>query len=197
MKDKEFNINQCHEALFPFAFRVLNSVEDARDAAQDVILEYISSNNEHIFDPRNYLIKSVINKSINKKKRDQKSISENILRKEIVANDKTDSKLNLEDVMSISLQILTNKLNIKERAVFILKEAFFYSHEEIGLAISITPENSRKLLSRSKSKLKSANLDLNTVSTNDKTIKCLKSFMKAIKDRDLIELKKLLDISNN
>ena len=197
MKKKDFDINECHEALFPFAFRVLNSVEDAKDAAQDVILDYISSNYEHVYDPRNYLIKSVINNSINKIKKDRKFISDYVLTKEIMDNNETDSKINLEDVMSISLQILVNKLNIKERAVFILKEAFFYSHEEIGKAISITPENSRKLLSRSKSKLKSTNLELTTVSTNDKTLKCLKNFMKAIKDRDLLELKKLLSISNN
>ncbi len=48
------------------------------------------------------------------------------------------------------LLILMEKLNPKERAVFILKEGFGYAHEEIAEVLSATVENSRQLLSRAK-----------------------------------------------
>ena len=41
--------------------------------------------------------------------------------------------------------VLLEYLNAKERAVFILKEASDYAHEEIAETLSITVENSRKL----------------------------------------------------
>lgn len=53
---------------------------------------------------------------------------------------------------SIDLKLL-EQLSPKERAVFILKEGFGYSHQEISEVLSGTVELSRKLLSRAKSKL--------------------------------------------
>ena len=53
--------------------------------------------------------------------------------------------------------VLLEKLNAKQRAVFILKEAFNYDHEEIADVLGMTIENSRKLLSRAKEQLKTGN----------------------------------------
>jgi len=55
--------------------------------------------------------------------------------------------------LSYSLMVLLEKLNVKQRAVFILKEAFDYDHEEIAQVLDITAENSRKLLSRAREQL--------------------------------------------
>src|SRR5690606_9975151 len=44
--------------------------------------------------------------------------------------------------------------NPKERAAFILKEGFDYSHSEIAELLEISPENSRQLLSRANKQLK-------------------------------------------
>ena len=48
------------------------------------------------------------------------------------------------------------KLDAKSRAVFILKEAFDYDHEEIASVLGISPQNSRKILSRARKHLKEA-----------------------------------------
>lgn len=50
--------------------------------------------------------------------------------------------------------VLMESLTIKERAVFLLKEAFSYAHEEIADILSLSTENSRQLLARAKKKLK-------------------------------------------
>jgi RNA polymerase sigma-70 factor (ECF subfamily) len=50
------------------------------------------------------------------------------------------ANLNLSEIVSYSLLILLEQLNAKERAVFILKEAFAYSYEEIGETLSISVE---------------------------------------------------------
>lgn len=56
---------------------------------------------------------------------------------------------------------MLERLNARERAVFILKEAFSYSHEEIGKLFAIAPGNSRKILSRAKEKLQAQKKYLN------------------------------------
>ena len=73
------NLNQLKtekeyiDFLFPYAYNILGSVDDAKDAVQDVLLNHLSLSHDHITDKDNYLIKSVINLAINMKSRQKKS----------------------------------------------------------------------------------------------------------------------------
>lgn len=69
---------------------------------------------------------------------------------EPVVIDNADSGLERKEILSYSLMVLLERLNAKQRAVFILKEAFDYDHAEIADVINIKEENSRQLLSRAK-----------------------------------------------
>jgi RNA polymerase sigma-70 factor (ECF subfamily) len=194
MKNNELNIKECPDSLFSFAYRVLNSIEDAKDISQDVLVDYLSSKNVSIKDPRNYLIKSTINKSINYKKRKNKVNPFVDFYEEPIVPKPADINIDIEDKAMISFQILSNSLNTIERVVFILKEAFDYSHDEIAEFLSISSQNSRKILSRSKTKLRS--IKFVTPQKMDKaTINCLKSFIEAIKNQNISQLKKLLEIA--
>jgi len=139
--------------LFPYAYNILGSSEDAKDAVQDVLYKYLASPREGIDNEKNYLIRSVINQSINIKKSKKKTVSDDVWLPEPIATENADTNINLSDIVTYSLMILMEQLNPKERAVFILKEGFGYSHEEIAGLLSGTVENSRKLLSRAKTKL--------------------------------------------
>src|ERR1700754_3093328 len=57
------------QILFPYAYNILGLAEDARDAIQDVLTKYYSDDREGIANEKAYLIKSVINHSINLKTR--------------------------------------------------------------------------------------------------------------------------------
>src|ERR1700760_1018378 len=54
------------DLLFPYAYNILGSTEDARDAIQDVITNYYSQPRDGVTNEKAYLIKSVINRAINK-----------------------------------------------------------------------------------------------------------------------------------
>lgn len=86
--------------------------------------------------------------------------------------------------------ILLDQLTVKERAVFVLKEAFNYSHNDIAEVLSSTPENSRKLLSRAKIKLKKPS-QKNLTFTNKKTEEYLNNYSTAIRERDIKKLEQL------
>ena len=50
--------------LFPYAYNILGTAEDAKDAIQDVLYKFLAAGKEEIADPKNYLIRGVINQSI-------------------------------------------------------------------------------------------------------------------------------------
>lgn len=134
----------------------MGSLDDAKDIVQDAYLKFMQIDTERIEDKKAYLVRTVINLAINQKNRQQKLISSypGEWLPEPVATESADAVLNTKDVLSYSLLVLLEKLNPKERAVFILKEAFDYDHEEIANVLDLSVENSRKLLSRAKSKLR-------------------------------------------
>lgn len=146
-------LTDYQKKLFPYAYNILGSYDDAKDAVQDVVVRHLLSDHTHIDNESNYLIKSVINQSINIKKRGSKTLNSKIRLPEPIATDNADSGIISKDILSYSVLVLLDKLNPKERAVFILKEAFDYSHEEIADTLQTSVENSRKMLSRAKSKL--------------------------------------------
>ena len=138
---------------------------------------------------RNYLIKSVINQSINIKHR-KKRIQPSAWLPEPVATEQADTDINRREVLTYSMLVLLEHLNARERAVFILKEAFDYSHDEIAEILSMSIGNSRKLLSRAKSKL-SASEQIGVDSSFD-TAAYLERYISVIKNGDTRALEKLL-----
>jgi RNA polymerase sigma factor (sigma-70 family) len=175
--------------LFPYAYNILGTTDDAKDAVQDVLEKYLSRANREIADEKNYLIRSVINTAINLKNRQKRILhGEGVWLPEPVATDDTaDRNLYLNEVLSYSLLVLMERLSAKERAVFILKETFDYSHEEIADTIGITEEYSRKLFSRAKAGLFKPALKP-AVEQQEHEREVLMKLMSAIRRRDTNEL---------
>jgi RNA polymerase sigma-70 factor (ECF subfamily) len=180
--------NQYQKKLFPYAYNILGSTDDAMDAIQDVIVKYISTSKQEIENEIGYLIKGVINQSINIKKRNQKVNENTMWLPEPVTTEKADSNIQREEIISYSLLVLLENLNPKERAVFILKEAFDYSHQEIAEALSVSVENSRKLLSRANKIL----IDFDKTQNPSGSDEILQDYIKHIRDGNVRELEKLL-----
>jgi RNA polymerase sigma factor (sigma-70 family) len=178
--------------LFPYAYNILGSTEDARDVIQDVLSDYVTQHREGIRDEKNYLIRSVINRAINTKKRKKRVIgqSEIWLPEPVATDDAADRNLYLKDILSYSLMVLLEKLHATERAVFILKESFDYTHLEIAQVLSITEDHSRKLLSRAKAKLFKPGSGTKDRDTHTSVL--LDRYLDAIRRRDTGQLESLL-----
>jgi len=180
--------------LFPYAYNILGSVEDARDAVQEVLSNHLAAEREGIVNEKNYLIRSVINLAISTKNRNKRIArpSEVWLPEPVATDDAADRNLYLKDILSYSLLVLMEKLNATERAVFILKESFDYSHQEIAEVLSITEEHSRKLLSRSKSKLFKPGAAARTQEQHAQTAALLENYISTIRQRDIHKLEHML-----
>ncbi|MHA4810777.1 sigma-70 family RNA polymerase sigma factor [Flavitalea flava] len=187
-----------HAILFPYAYNILGSAEDARDTIQDVLTKFYADAREGIENEKAYLVKSVINQAVNKKTRTKRTVQVEVWLPEPVATETADAHMHLKDILSYSLLVLLEKLNAKERAVFILKESFDYDHEEIADILSITVENSRKLLSRAKTSLFKPGEAREMVSSkevqerNERTTVLLNNYIDAIRARNLEKLEHLL-----
>jgi RNA polymerase sigma factor (sigma-70 family) len=178
--------------LFPYAYNILGTAEDAKDAIQDVLYNFLAAGKEDLEDPKNYLIRSVINQSINIKNKRKKLALGDMWLPEPVATEGADTNINLSEIVSYSLLILLEQLNAKERAVFILKEAFAYAHEEIADTLAISVEHSRKLLSRAKQKIDKVHAPVAAPKNEGITPAILEKFMHAIRGRDTKALESFL-----
>lgn len=180
--------------LFPYAYNILGSVEDAKDTVQEVLTNHVAAQREGIENEKNYLIRSVINQAITSKNRSKRIVRQSAvwLPEPVATDDAADRNLHLKDILSYSLLVLMEKLNATERAVFILKESFDYSHQEIAEVLSITEEHSRKLLSRSKSKLFKPGATPRTPERDAHTSVILENYIEAIRQRDTQRLENML-----
>jgi len=86
--------------------------------------------------------------------------------------------------------VLLDTLNTKERAVFLLREAFDYEHDEIAEILEISTDNSRQLLTRAKKKLKLRKPNIITSSKNDR--KYLEKYVETIRKGDVRTLEQML-----
>ena len=177
--------------LFPYAYNILGSAEDARDAIQEVMSNVASSQRKDIENEKAYLIKAVINQSINLKTRRKEVSGGNVWLPEPFATEEADTSINLRDIASYSLMVLLEQLNPRERAVFILKESFDYSHQEIAEVLSNTEEHSRKLLSRAKQKLHELK-QKKAITSQQVSPGFIEKYINAIRERDTKGLEAIL-----
>jgi RNA polymerase sigma factor (sigma-70 family) len=148
-------MNELRPLLTTYAYNILGSLEEAKDIVQDAFVNFMRQDGEKIDNAKAYLVRTVINLSINRKKKQKKALASypGEWLPEPVATENADKTIEQREVLSYSLMVLLEKLNPKQRAVFILKQAFDYEHEEIAEVLGISPENSRKILSRARSLL--------------------------------------------
>ena len=170
------------------AYNILGSADEAYDVIQDVVLKV----NEKGLQPeneKNYLTRAVINQSLNRKRNRSRLESENELPQPLVTGE-MDLSTELKDLVSYSLLVLLEKLSPKERAVFILKEAFAYTHQEIADVLSLSTANARKIYSRSQAKIQNKSRPQKRAKPH--MAKQLVEFTEAIHNKDLDRLHQLL-----
>jgi RNA polymerase sigma factor (sigma-70 family) len=142
--------------LLPFAYNILGTSMEAEDVVQEILNDYFLKNTDHIQNPPAYLVRSVINRSITEKKRllwqKKKYLGEWLpvpINPEVGIYQHADR----DRIINYALLVLLERLNPRERAVFILKETFDFAHKEVAELLETTVENSRQLYKRAQQKL--------------------------------------------
>lgn len=179
-----------NKKLFPYAYNILGNIDDCQDVIQEVLIKFNQKDVRAIANQNAYLIKSVINQAINLKKKNDRERKQKITLPEPIVTNQGDSKIELEEILNYSMLVLLDTLNTKERAVFLLKEAFDYEHEEIAEILGISAENSRQLLTRAKKKLKLRKPDIAASSAKNKSY--IEKYVATIRKADVKTLAQML-----
>lgn len=184
-------MQENYSRLLTYAYNITGSYEDSQDLVQDVIEKYISLDKSEIRNETNFLIKSTINRAINFKNRHSKKMVYGEWLPEPLSFDNAENKLIREQTARYTLLVLLEKLNARERAVYILKQAFDYSHQEISEVLDISVENSRKLLSRAGKQLQNIPYSPDHVNISADT-HILQQYQQALSDGNIPKIEELL-----
>ena len=134
--------------LMGIAYRMLGSSAEAEDAVQDAWLRWRSAESAAIGDARAWLSTTLVRICIDRLKsaRARRETYPGTWLPEPVL---TTTPLDLESI-HFGFLVLLERLDPKERAVFLLHQVFDYSHAEIGEMIDISEAASRQALHRAK-----------------------------------------------
>ncbi|MFF9277042.1 RNA polymerase sigma-70 factor [Streptomyces griseosporeus] len=124
--------------LFSVAYRLLGSAADAEDAVQDAWLKWSAADRSRVADPKAYLTRIVSNLALERLRstRHQREtyvgpwLPEPIL----TGGDASEAVTDAESV-SMAMLVVLETLSPLERAVFVLREVFAFSHAEIAEAV--------------------------------------------------------------
>lgn len=142
--------------LASLAYRLLGSAADAEDAVQDAFLRWQAADRQRIEVPEAWLTKVVTNLCLDRLRsahtRRERTVGAWLPEPLLDGDPMLGPADTFEQRESVSLAVLTlmERLSPLERAVYILREAFSYSHAEIAEILDITESASQQHLHRAR-----------------------------------------------
>ncbi|MFJ3103295.1 sigma-70 family RNA polymerase sigma factor [Streptomyces sp. NPDC086835] len=148
--------------LASLAYRLLGSATDAEDAVQEAFLHWQAADRQRIKVPEAWLTKVVTNLCLDRLRSAQARRERTVgawLPEPLLDGDPMLGPADtFEQRESVSLAVLTlmERLSPFERAVYVLREAFSYSHAEIAEILGITESASQQHLHRARRRITAA-----------------------------------------
>ncbi|MDF0370857.1 MULTISPECIES: RNA polymerase sigma-70 factor [Streptomyces] len=144
--------------LFSVAYRLLGSAADAEDAVQDAWIKWSAADRSQVADPKAYLVRIVSHLAMDRLRSTRHKrevyvgpwLPEPIL----TGGDASDTVLDAESV-SMAMLVVLETLSPLERAVFVLKEVFDFSHAEIADAVERSEAAVRQAAHRAREHVRS------------------------------------------
>jgi RNA polymerase sigma-70 factor (ECF subfamily) len=139
--------------LFTVAYEMLGSAADAEDVLQETWLRWVKNDLARVRDQRAYLVRITTRQALNRLRSMQRRkeayvgswLPEPLLTAPDVADD-----VELAENMSMALMLVLETLAPTERAVFVLREVFDVSYDEIAAALDKTPAAIRQIAYRAR-----------------------------------------------
>ncbi|QGN47411.1 RNA polymerase sigma-70 factor [Micromonospora sp. WMMD558] len=172
--------------LFTVAYEMLGSAADAEDVLQETWLRWIRTDAEHVRDQRAYLVRITTRQSLNRlrtmKRRKEAYVGPWLPDPLLTAPDVAED-VELAESVSMGLMIVLETLSPTERAVFVLREAFDVSYDEIAAAVGKSSAAVHQIAHRARQHV-DARRPRQVVSASE-TRAALEAFQRAVETRDL------------
>jgi RNA polymerase sigma-70 factor (ECF subfamily) len=140
--------------LFTVAYEMLGSAADAEDVLQESWLRWSTVDRADVRDERAYLVRIVTRQALNQLRtmsRRRESYVGEWLPEPLLTSPDVAEDVELAESVSIAMLTVLETLGPTERAVFVLREVFDVSYDEIADAVGKTPAAVRQIAHRAKS----------------------------------------------
>jgi RNA polymerase sigma-70 factor (ECF subfamily) len=139
--------------LFSVAYRMMGTVADAEDIVQDAWLRWSAGDRSAVDDPKAYLVRIVTNTAIDRLRSARVRresyvgpwLPEPVLTSPDVAED-----VELAESVSLAMLVVLETLSPLERAVFVLREVFGFSHAEVAGTLDRSEASVRQVAHRAR-----------------------------------------------
>ncbi|MFX0575386.1 RNA polymerase sigma-70 factor [Nocardia nepalensis] len=178
--------------LFTVAYEMLGSAADAEDVLQETWLKWVGVDLDTVRDQRAYLVQIATRQSLGRLRtlgRRKESYVGSWLPEPLLTTPDVADDVELAENVSMAMLLVLETLTPTERAVFVLREVFDLSHDEIAEAVDKTPAAVRQIAHRARSHV-AARRPRGVVSPAD-TRGAFEAFQRAIATGDI---QGLLDI---
>jgi RNA polymerase sigma-70 factor (TIGR02957 family) len=143
------------DLMFAVAYRMLGAIADAEDAVQDAWLRWSAEPRGDVENPRAYLSRVITNTALNRL-RSARARREAYVGPWLPEPLLTDSgqgaaeRAELAESVSVAMLVVLESLTPEERAVFVLREVFGFSHAEIAETLGRSGPSVRQLAHRAR-----------------------------------------------
>ncbi|WP_312866466.1 RNA polymerase sigma-70 factor [Streptomyces boluensis] len=182
--------------MFSLAYRLLGSADEAEDAVQDAYLRWSGARREDIEQPAAWLAKVVTNLCLNRltsARARRESYVGPWLPEPVLTGAGALGPLDSaeqRDSVSTALLVLMERLTPAERAVYVLREAFAYSHREIAGVLEVSEANCRQLYARAVRRVAARTPRFTPLPEQRRDL--VESFIAAAREGDVAALEKTL-----
>jgi RNA polymerase sigma-70 factor (TIGR02957 family) len=151
MSDEPFVTHRS--LLFTVAYEMLGSAADAEDVVQEVWLRWADAARDEVRDPRAYLVRMVTRQALNRLRtvsRQREDYVGQWLPEPLLTSSDVAADVELAESVSIAMLTVLETLGPDERAVFVLREVFDVSYDEIAEAVGKSPATVRQIAHRAR-----------------------------------------------
>jgi RNA polymerase sigma-70 factor (TIGR02957 family) len=145
--------NQHRNLLFSVAYRILGTAADAEDAVQDAWIKWSTADRSQVADPKAYLTRIVSNLALERLRSTRRKRETYVgpwLPEPILTSGDTAEAVAEAESVSMAMLVVLETLSPLERAVFVLKEVFDFSHAEIAEAVERSEAAVRQIAHRAR-----------------------------------------------
>nr|WP_222836736.1 RNA polymerase sigma-70 factor [Beutenbergia cavernae] len=140
--------------LFTVAYEMLGSAADAEDVLQETWLKWVGVDLALVRDPRAYLVRITTRQALTRLRslsRRKESYVGTWLPEPLLTAPDAAQDVELAESVSMAMLLVLETLKPTERAVFVLREVFDLSYDEVAEAVGKTPAAVRQIAHRARS----------------------------------------------
>ena len=145
--------------LFTIAYEILGSATESDDVLQESYLRWAQVDLTEVRDTKSYLAQLVTRQALNtlraESRRREEYIGPWLPEPLLVTDGDASADVVLAESVSMAMMVVLETLTPDERAVFVLREVFGFSHDEIASAVGKSPTAVRQMAHRARAHVQS------------------------------------------